>query len=115
MKGVHIGLRFPDRIEATSVARRPTGWPSASTTYHLRFSANPVPLGNCVDIDNSLSIYRLKRERLEYRTAPKNVKPQSAAKRFNRQIKEALQTITLKSLFFGLNRPLPLREKLLRR
>jgi len=37
-----------------------------------------LPLGKYVDIDNSLWIKRLKRERVEYRTALKNVKLKSA-------------------------------------
>src|SRR3982751_2571986 len=74
MKGVHCGLRLPVRILATSVASRPTVCPAASTTNHLRFSASPLPLGKYVDIDSSLWKKRLKRERLEYRNAQKNVK-----------------------------------------
>src|ERR1051325_508829 len=74
MKGVHCGLRLPVSTLATSVASRPTVCPAASTTYHLRFSASPVPLGKYVDIDNSLCFKRLKRERVEYRNGPKNVK-----------------------------------------
>src|SRR3982751_2908040 len=74
IKGVHCGLRLPERTLATSVASRPTVCPAASTTYHLRFSASPVPLGKCVDIDNSLWFKRLERERLEYRNGLKNVK-----------------------------------------
>src|SRR4051812_8029011 len=63
---------------ATSVANRPTVCPAASTTYHLRFSASPLPLGKYVDIDNSLWKKRLKRERVEYRNAQKNVKLKAA-------------------------------------
>src|ERR1044072_9524626 len=67
-KGVYCGLFLPVSTRATSVARRPTVWPAASTTYHLRFSASPSPLGKYVDIDNSLKFKRLKRERVEYLT-----------------------------------------------
>src|SRR5215210_2161134 len=74
IKGVHCGLRLPVSTLATSVASRPTVCTAASTTYHLRFSASPVPLGKCVDIDNSLYFKRLERERVEYRNGPKNVK-----------------------------------------
>ncbi|HUQ32963.1 MAG TPA: hypothetical protein VM095_12660, partial [Pyrinomonadaceae bacterium] len=45
-----------------------------STTYHLRLSASPLPLGKYVDIDNSLWNKRLERERIEYRNAQKIVK-----------------------------------------
>src|SRR3954462_672019 len=55
-KGVYCGLFLPISTRATSVARRPTVWPSASTMYHLRFSASPSPLGKYVDIRISLSI-----------------------------------------------------------
>src|SRR5256885_10410005 len=81
INGVHAGLRLPEIMLATSVASRPTVCPAASTTYHLRFSASPVPLGKYVDIDNSLWFWRLKRERLEYRNAPKNVKLNGAKSR----------------------------------
>src|ERR1043165_8540141 len=74
IKGVHCGLRLPVKMLATSVASRPTVCPAASTTYHLRFSASPLPLGKYVDIDSSLWKKRLKRERVEYRNAQKNVK-----------------------------------------
>src|SRR3954470_11477406 len=80
IKGVHCGLRLPDRTLATSVASRPTVCPAASTTYHLRFSASPVPLGKCVDIDNSLWFKRLERERVEYRNGLKNVKLRPATR-----------------------------------
>src|SRR5215216_112170 len=68
MNGVYCGLFLPVSTRATSVAKRPTVWPAASTTYHLRFSASPSPLGKYVDIDNSLNFKRLKRERVEYLT-----------------------------------------------
>src|SRR5688572_29002369 len=71
MKGVYLGLFLPERMRATSVASRPTVCPAASTTYHLRFSARPSPLGKYVDIGKSLNFKRLKRERVEYETAKK--------------------------------------------
>src|SRR5438876_7026120 len=72
--GVHAGLRLPERMLATSVARWPTVCPAASTTCHLRFCASPVPLGKYVDIDKSFYFKPLRRERLEYRSGPKIVK-----------------------------------------
>src|SRR5205807_4682575 len=72
--GVQAGLRLPERMLATSVARWPTVWPAASTTCHLRVCASPVPLGKYVDIDKSFYFKPLRRERLEYRSGPKIVK-----------------------------------------
>src|SRR5882724_5968850 len=74
MNGVHFGLRLPVRIEATSEARCPTVSPAASTTYHFLFPARSLPLGKYVDIVNYLCFGRLKRERLEYKSARKIVK-----------------------------------------
>src|SRR3954449_11580968 len=54
IKGVHAGLFLPDKILATSVASRPTVLPLASTMTHLRFSANPLPLGKYVLITPTL-------------------------------------------------------------
>src|SRR2546421_2798181 len=73
-KGVQAGLRLPERMLATSVARWPTVCPAASTTCHLRFWASPVPLGKYVDIDKSFCFKPLRRERLEYRRGLKIVK-----------------------------------------
>src|SRR6185369_7195870 len=75
IKGVHCGLRLPLSIEATSDARCPTVRPLASTTYHFRLPASSLPLGKYVDIVNYLCFQRIKRERLEYRTAQKIVNP----------------------------------------
>src|SRR5215216_5127948 len=75
INGVHSGLRLPLRIEATSEARCPTVCPLASTTYHFRLPARSFPLGKYVDIVNYLYFQRVKRERLEYRSAQKIVNP----------------------------------------
>src|SRR5215216_7061707 len=80
INGVHSGLRLPLRIEATSEARCPTVCPLASTTYHFRLPARSFPLGKYVDIVNYLCFQRVKRERLEYRSAKKIVNPQSPAR-----------------------------------
>src|SRR6185369_8380680 len=77
IKGVHCGLRLPLSIEATSDARCPTVRPLASTTYHFRLPASSLPLGKYVDIVNYLCFQRIKRERLEYRSAQKIVNPRT--------------------------------------
>src|SRR6185503_21241248 len=74
MNGVHCGLRLPDSIDATSVARWPTVRPAASITYHFRLPASSFPLGKYVDIVNYLCFQRVKRERLEYLCVEKVVK-----------------------------------------
>src|SRR5712691_7184283 len=74
MNGVHRGLRLPVRMLATSEARCPTVRPAASTTYHFRLPASSFPLGKYVDIVNYPCFQRIKRERVEYRSARKVVK-----------------------------------------
>src|SRR5215831_3542276 len=46
--GVYFGHSFPIRMRATCDASRPSAWPEASTTYHLR--ATSPALGKYVDI-----------------------------------------------------------------